>query len=90
MKSFTTLNDEGLLVEGIEYDIGLNDGTTFNRISFKGTKFLNGKPMLCFETTNKSQLSINPSYHSFTLECDGQFPIPEDFQPNNKGDDLNG
>lgn len=90
MKPFSKI-DEGLLTEGIEYDIGLNDGTMFNRVISKGIKLFNGKPMMCFETEEGSQLSINPSYHSFTLECNGQFPIPEDFKPTNKeGDTTNG
>tara|TARA_R110000744_G_scaffold67314_3_gene137270 strand:- start:15596 stop:15877 length:282 start_codon:yes stop_codon:yes gene_type:complete len=70
--------EEELLVKGVEYAIGVNDGTIFNRVIYKGTKSFNGKPMMCFETERKSQLSINPSYHSFTLEEDSQFPMPED------------
>ena len=78
MKAFSSI-DEGLLVEGLEYTVGINDGTCFKRVVYKGTKSFNGKPMMCFETVNKSQLSINPSYHSFTIEEQGQFPQPEDF-----------
>jgi len=33
---------------------------------------------MCFETENGSQVSINPSYNSFTVEEQGQFPMPED------------
>ena len=74
--------DEGLLTQGLEYTVGVNDGTIFKRVVFKGTKTFNGKPMMCFETEHKSQLSINPSYHSFVLEEDSQFPMPEDLEPN--------
>ena len=90
MKPFSKI-DEGLLTEGLEYTIGINDGTMFNRVIYKGIKLFNGKPMMCFETEQKSQLSVNPSYHSFILEDNTQFPVPEDFQPNNKeGDTTNG
>ena len=77
MKQFESL-DEGLLTEGIEYSIGTNDGKIFNRVIYKGTKSFAGKNMMCFETENGSQLSVNPSYHSFTIEENGQFPMPED------------
>ncbi len=80
MKNFGVL-DEGLLTEGLEYTVGVNDGTVFQRVVYKGTKSFNGKPMMCFETENKSQLSVNPSYHSFTLEEYTQFPTPEDLEP---------
>jgi hypothetical protein len=90
MKPFSKI-DEGLLTEGLEYTIGINDGTIFNRVVYKGTKLYNGRPMMCFETEQKSQLSVNPSYHSFILEDNTQFPVPEDFQSNNKeGDTTNG
>jgi hypothetical protein len=90
MKPFSKI-DEGLLTEGLEYTIGINDGTVFNRVVYKGTKLYNGRPMMCFETEQKSQLSVNPSYHSFILEDNTQFPVPEDFKPTNKeGDTSNG
>lgn len=80
MKAFSSI-DEGLLTEGLEYTIGVNDGTVFNRVIYKGAKLFNGKPMMCFETEQGSQLSVNPSYHSFTLEDNTQFPEPEDLEP---------
>jgi len=89
MKPFSSI-DEGLLVEGLEYTVGINDGTVFNRVIFKGTKSFNGKPMMCFETQHKSQLSVNPSYHSFTIEENDQFPQPEDFNHNNKENPQDG
>ena len=78
--------DEDLLIEGNEYSVGLNDGTVFNRIVFKGTKYFGGKNILCFETEHRSQVTINPSYHSFTVEENGQFPMPGDFSNNKTGD----
>ena len=81
MKSFGSI-DEGLLTEGLEYTIGINDGTMFKRVVYKGTKLFNRKPMMCFETENKSQVSVNPSYHSFTIEEQGQFPMPDDLENN--------
>ena len=89
MKPFSKI-DEGLLTEGLEYTIGINDGTVFNRVIFTGTKLFNGRPMMCFETEHKSQLSVNPSYHSFTLEDSTQFPVPEDLENNKEGDTTNG
>jgi hypothetical protein len=72
-----------MLIEGIEYSVGTNDGKVFNRIVFKGLKNFGGKNMMCFETENKAQITINPSYNSFTIEETGQFPSPEDL---NKGE----
>jgi hypothetical protein len=76
-------NEETMLIEGIEYSVGTNDGKVFNRIVFKGLKNFGGKNMMCFETENKAQITINPSYNSFTIEEIGQFPSPEDL---NKGE----
>ena len=77
MKSFNTQNTE-ILIEGQEYTVGQNDGKIFSRVIFKGTKNFCGKNMMCFETENKSELTINVSYNSFTIEESGQFPMPED------------
>ena len=44
-----------------------------------------GKNMMCFETEDKSELTINVSYNSFTIEETGQFPMPEDLS--NKGEE---
>lgn len=82
MKQFESM-DEGLLTEGIEYSVGTNDGKVFNRVVYKGTKSFGGKSMMCFETEHGCQVSINPSYNSFIVEEDGQFPTPEDL---NKGE----
>ena len=47
---------------------GTNDGKEFRRVVYKGTKLLNGKPMMVFTTEDNSRLTINPSFHTFTLE----------------------
>tara|TARA_Y100001951_G_C11171595_1_gene200576 strand:+ start:177 stop:443 length:267 start_codon:yes stop_codon:yes gene_type:complete len=88
MSGFTVL-DESLLIEGNEYSVGLNDGSIFKRIVYKGTTFFAGKNIMKFKTEHGSTLTINPSYHVFTLEEEGQFPMPEDFN-NNKGEEDNG
>lgn len=78
MNSFKSM-DEGLLTEGVEYTVGTNDGKVFNRVVYKGTKSFGGKSMMCFETEQGSQVSVNPSYNSFTIEEGSQYPQPEDF-----------
>jgi hypothetical protein len=61
--------DENVLTEGAEYSVGLNDGTMFKEIIFEGKKMINGKPILCFRTVKEdAQITINPSYHSWTIE----------------------
>ena len=60
--------DEGLLEENCTYSIGTNDGKEYRSVMYKGTKLLNGKPMMVFETKDNEQLTINPSFHTFTLE----------------------
>jgi hypothetical protein len=82
MTNFKSINEE-LLTEGIEYSVGTNDGKIFSRVIYKGTKNFSGKTMMCFETQHGAQVSINPSYNSFTVEEHGQFPMPEDL---NKGE----
>ena len=77
MKSYNTETTE-ILTEGQEYTIGQNDGKIFSRVIFKGTKNFYGKNMMCLETENKSELTVNVSYNSFTIEESGQFPMPED------------
>ena len=59
--------DEGLLQENCTYSIGTNDGKEFRSVTYKGTKLLNGKPMMVFETQDNGRLTINPSFHTFTL-----------------------
>ena len=61
--------DDGLLKENMTYSIGTNDGKEFRSVLYKGTKLLNGKPMMVFETSgiSKEQLTINPSFHTSTI-----------------------
>tara|TARA_R100001132_G_C3207591_1_gene52022 strand:+ start:235 stop:474 length:240 start_codon:yes stop_codon:yes gene_type:complete len=61
--------DDGLLKEHETYSVGTNDGKEFRSVVYKGTKLLNGKPMMVFETSgiSKEQLTINPSFHTFTI-----------------------
>ena len=60
--------DDGLLAAGIEYDVAINTGITYNRAIFKGYKQLNGRKMLCFSTQSSESLIINPSYVCSWLE----------------------
>tara|TARA_Y100000356_G_C11202428_1_gene258535 strand:- start:577 stop:804 length:228 start_codon:yes stop_codon:yes gene_type:complete len=59
---------EPLLTDGEIYDVGMNDGVTFKSVKFLGTKQYHGKAMMCFETTSKKSITINPSYNSFIIE----------------------
>jgi|TARA_R100000365_G_C2676213_1_gene23444 hypothetical protein len=59
--------DDGLLEEYKTYSIGTNDGKEFRTVIYKGTKLLNGKPMMVFQTLDAQQLTINPSFHTFTI-----------------------
>jgi|TARA_R100000687_G_scaffold29053_1_gene24354 hypothetical protein len=59
--------DEGLLKENCTYSIGTNDGKEFRSVVYKGTKLLNGKPMMVFVTKDDERLTVNPSFHTFTI-----------------------
>ena len=59
--------DDGLLKENSLYSIGTNDGKEFRKVVYKGTKLLNGKPMMVFETIDNEKLTVNPSFHTFTI-----------------------
>ena len=63
-----------LLTEEECYTVGTNDGKEFRRVVYKGTKLLNGKPMMVFKTEDNTSLTVNPSFHTFTLE---EFPLPQ-------------
>ena len=67
-----TSYDDKLHTIGAEYMVGLNDGTVLNKIVFEGYKMFNGKQIMCFRTLEKDSIvTVNPSYHSFTIEnCD--------------------
>ena len=69
MKELNQSYDDGLLEEYKTYSVGTNDGKEFRSVVYKGTKLLNGKPMMVFETSgiSKEQLTINPSFHTFTI-----------------------
>ena len=66
-----------LLTEEECYTVGTNDGKEFRRVIYKGTKLLNGKSMMVFRTEEKTSLTVNPSFHTFTLE-ELPYPQPED------------
>ena len=67
MKTLNQSYDDGLLEEEKTYSIGTNDGKEFRSVIFKGTKLLNGKPMMVFETVDEERLTVNPSFHTFTI-----------------------
>jgi len=52
-----------LLDEDECYTVGTNDGKEFRRVVYKGTKLLNGKPMMVFTTEDNSRLTINPKFY---------------------------
>ncbi len=83
--------DENILEKGKCYSIGTNDGKEFRRVVYRGTKLLNGKPMMVFRTEDNSNLTVNPSFHTFTLE-ELPLPQPEDLGELSqiKGDTNNG
>ena len=60
--------DEGLLEYGNQYSLGTNDGKEFRRVTFIGYKLMFGKQIMVFETQDSSKLTVNPSYHCWTLE----------------------
>ena len=41
---------------------------------YKGTRLLNGKPMMVFNTEENTSLTVNPSFHTFTIE---ELPLPQ-------------
>ena len=80
MKSINNYGEiHSLLHEDEVYTVGTNDGKEFRRVVYKGTKLLNGKSMMVFKTEDNSRLTINPSFHTFTIE-EQPLPQPEDFE----------
>ena len=79
MKNLNRSYDDGLLSEEECYTIGTNDGKEFRRVVYKGTKLLNGKPMMVFKTEENTSLTVNQSFHTFTIE-EQPLPQPEDFE----------
>ena len=76
MKTLSS-NDDGILKKEECYTIGTNDGKEFRRVIYKATKLLNGKSMMVFRTEERTSLTVNPSFHTFTLE-ELPYPQPED------------
>jgi|TARA_R110000824_G_scaffold19972_6_gene76221 hypothetical protein len=68
MKDVNYGADDSLLMEGQMYNIGTSDGIQWNSLTFTGYKFINGKKIMVFKTETSQQLTINPSFHTFTLE----------------------
>lgn len=62
------LMNENILAEGLSYNIELNTGTSFENVVYSGTKYVNGKQRLIFNTKNNKELSVNPSFNTYTLE----------------------
>jgi len=85
MKQLNSSYDDGILQLEECYTVGTNDGKEFRRVVYKGTKLLNGKPMMVFITEDNSRLTINPSFHTFTIE-ELPLPQPEDWENKQKGD----
>ena len=67
MRTLSTSYDDGLLVEEKEYSIGTSAGAEWNRVVYKGTKLMNGKPIMVFKTEDNERLTINPSFHTYTI-----------------------
>jgi|TARA_R100001163_G_C4979510_1_gene136200 hypothetical protein len=61
------VKNDSLLQENELYTIGLSDGREHQRVKYLGNKLLNGKPMMVFATTDQRQITINPSFHTFTI-----------------------
>ena len=67
MRDLNQSYDDGLLKENKTYSVGTNDGKEFRSVTYICTKLLNGKPMMVFQTLDAQQLTINPSFHTFTI-----------------------
>ena len=59
---------DNLLIANSRYNVGTNDGGMFRDVEYLGTKLYHGKPMMCFKTNKGKNLTINPSYHTYTIE----------------------
>ena len=79
MQNLNKSYDDTLLTKEECYTIGTNDGKEFRRVVYKGTKLLNGKPMMVFKTEENTSLTVNPSFHTFTME-ETPLPQPEDLE----------
>jgi hypothetical protein len=63
----TNTNNDELLTKDELYTVGLSNGTEWVRVKYLGTKPLNGKPMMVFKTSTDRQITVNPSFHTFTI-----------------------
>jgi len=63
----TNTNSDELLTKDELYTVGLSNGTEWVRVKYLGTKPLNGKPMMVFKTSTDRQITVNPSFHTFTI-----------------------
>tara|TARA_R100000656_G_scaffold83507_1_gene60925 strand:+ start:491 stop:718 length:228 start_codon:yes stop_codon:yes gene_type:complete len=63
----TNTNNDELLIKDELYTVGLSNGTEWVRVKYLGTKPLNGKPMMVFKTPTDRQITVNPSFHTFTI-----------------------
>ena len=79
MQNLNSSYDDNLLSEEECYTVGTNDGKEFRRVVYKGTKLLNGRPMMVFKTEENQSLTVNPSFHTFTIEAQ-PLPQPEDLE----------
>lgn len=69
MKRASSYNDN-ILIEGCEYNVGINDGKEIGSVSFEGFKKMHGKTMMVFRTKKDRQITINPSYMSYSIETE--------------------
>jgi len=63
----TNTNNDELLIKDELYTVGLSNGTEWVRVKYLGTSPLNGKPMMVFKTSTDRQITVNPSFHTFTI-----------------------
>tara|TARA_R100001082_G_scaffold18062_2_gene8981 strand:+ start:632 stop:859 length:228 start_codon:yes stop_codon:yes gene_type:complete len=63
----TNTNNDELLIKNELYTVGLSNGTEWVRVKYLGTRPLNGKPMMVFKTSTDRQITVNPSFHTFTI-----------------------
>ena len=63
----TNTNNDELLIKDELYTVGLSNGTEWVRVKYLGTKPLNCKPMIVFKTSTDRQITVNPSFHTFTI-----------------------
>tara|TARA_R100001594_G_scaffold39899_1_gene71749 strand:+ start:131 stop:358 length:228 start_codon:yes stop_codon:yes gene_type:complete len=63
----TNTNNDELLIKDELYTVGLSNGTEWVRVKYLGTRPLNGKPMMVFKTSTDRQITVNPSFHTFTI-----------------------